>query len=593
MRGRVGERVAVLVLVAGLPASALAQGDPLAEPFPAVVRVSDLDGRIGFRIDSVRASDRMGWSVGALGDFNGDGVDDVIIGAPFANPGGTEPGGGKAFILFGSATGFPAIFDAADLDGSNGLVLQGARGPFDSGERAGNSVAGAGDLNGDGVADAVVGAESAGVDRHERLAGKSYVVFGRADGVFDPTMQLADVDGSTGFAVFGIDPGDINGSAVSSAGDTNGDGFDDVLIGARGGGEGVYSGGGYYPYYFCCPGEAYVIYGRDVAGGASFPAVYEFGPGGVDEGKIIRGGDETANGGHAVSSVGDSYGDGIVDVVVGAPETGRYYGATHVVFGRPAGLPSVIDVRSLNGTNGFSLVSRDLMGSVYSGSAVDRAGDVNGDGMDDLIIGSRLKGSYVVFGRTGGFPAEVVLDDLDGTDGFQITGRLDSDVAGVGDLNGDGVDDFAIGNRNVPLFGDDLTGSVFVVYGTGDGFPARLDLQTLDGTNGFRIDGVERGEGIGHAISSAGDINDDGSPDLLIGKFNQLTGDSEIGAYVLYGRAPACRADLDGDGSLTIFDFLEFQNLFDAGDPIADFDGDGRLTLFDFLAYQNAFDAGC
>jgi len=55
----------------------------------------------------------------------------------------------------------------------------------------------------------------------------------------------------------------------------------------------------------------------------------------------------------------------------------------------------------------------------------------------------------------------------------------------------------------------------------------------------------------------------------------------------------ACRADLDGDGELTIFDFLEFQNLFDAGDPLADFDGDGELTLFDFLAFQNAFDAGC
>jgi hypothetical protein len=55
----------------------------------------------------------------------------------------------------------------------------------------------------------------------------------------------------------------------------------------------------------------------------------------------------------------------------------------------------------------------------------------------------------------------------------------------------------------------------------------------------------------------------------------------------------ACRADLDGDGELTIFDFLAFQNLFDAGDPAADFDGDGSLTIFDFLAFQNAFDVGC
>jgi len=66
-----------------------------------------------------------------------------------------------------------------------------------------------------------------------------------------------------------------------------------------------------------------------------------------------------------------------------------------------------------------------------------------------------------------------------------------------------------------------------------------------------------------------------------------------INAMRIFASGPGCRADLDGDGELTIFDFLEFQNLFDAGDPAADFDGDGELTLFDFLAFQNEFDAGC
>jgi hypothetical protein len=65
-------------------------------------------------------------------------------------------------------------------------------------------------------------------------------------------------------------------------------------------------------------------------------------------------------------------------------------------------------------------------------------------------------------------------------------------------------------------------------------------------------------------------------------------------AFELYGTVGLdCAADLDMDGALTIFDFLAFQNFFDAGDPIADFDGDGNFTIFDFLAFQNAFDAGC
>ena len=591
--GRAVERVGVLIVAAGLPVAVAgpvqAQSDPLAEPFPAVLQVSDLDGLIGFRIDSVVDSDRMGFSVGTLGDFNGDGVDDVIIGAPRANPGGTEPSGGEAYIVFGSATGFPAIFDAAGLDGINGLVLQGAMGPFDSGEHAGISVAGAGDLNGDGVADAVIGAERAGVDRLGMVAGKAYVVFGRSDGVFDPVVRLADVDGQSGFAVLGIDPGDLNGSAVSSAGDTNGDGFEDVLIGARGGGE----GGGYAPYYYCCPGEAYIIYGRDVTAGASFPPAYEFGPGGLSEGFTIQGDVETDNVGQAVSSAGDINGDGLDDVIVGAPEIDRYLSENHVVFGRPTADAGPINVRDLDGTNGFSMGSSIAPGSPFFDASVDSAGDVNGDGLDDLIVNSFFDTASVVFGRAGDFPAQLRLNDLDGTEGFRLAGRFNTDVAGIGDLNGDGIDDIALGNRYDTADGSDFAGSVYIVFGTRDGFPAEVDLLTLDGTNGFRIDGVESGDGIGHAISPAGDINSDGNPDLLIGKVNPLTGDSAVGAYVVFGRDSDCPADLDSDGRLTLFDFLEFQTLFDAMDPRADFDGDGDFTVFDFLEFQNVFDAGC
>ncbi|MEQ8318574.1 MAG: integrin alpha [Phycisphaerales bacterium] len=588
--------ISSIVAVCGLAITAselLAQG-PLGEPFPPILELADLDGQIGFRIDSVLASDRLGWSVGALGDINGDGVDDVIVGAPFANPDGMNPAGGAAFVFFGSATGFPAIVDAALLDGTNGFVAQGSRepGPTGRGERAGTAVAGAGDLNGDGVADAIIGAPRAG-ERYVRTnAGASYVVFGRGDGAFDPAVRLADLDGDTGFVVPGLDKGDNNGDAVSSAGDINGDGFDDVLIGVRGGGEGTYGGGGYYPYYYCCPGEAYVIYGRDVAGGASFPAELVFDPDAQDDGFAVFGEDVRGNLGGAVASAGDVNGDGFEDVLVSAPEYRTYYGATHVIFGQPTGSASSFNVRDIDGTNGFTIRTVPFVGFTFSADDVDTAGDLNGDGVDDVIVNSRYDGAFVVFGRTDGFPADVILEDLDGTDGFRLTGTRTSDVAGIGDFNGDGVDDIAVGDWLATTGAGMRAGAVYVVFGSRDGFAAELDLLMLDGENGFRIDGSVENDGVGSVVSAAGDVNDDGNADLLIGTRDQITGDNDIGAYVVFGRR-SCPADLDGDGELTIFDFLEFQNLFATGDPRADFDGDGDLTLFDFLAFQNAFDAGC
>jgi len=94
--------------------------------------------------------------------------------------------------------------------------------------------------------------------------------------------------------------------------------------------------------------------------------------------------------------------------------------------------------------------------------------------------------------------------------------------------------------------------------------------------------------GDGWDLSRAQDINDSG---VIVG--NGISPSGQIRAFVLTQGGPVCLADLDGDGSLTIFDFLAFQNLFDAGDPRADLDGDGSLTIFDFLAFQNLFDAGC
>ena len=608
--------VAAIVAAAGLTQAfvyspALAQGS-LCDPFPAVMELADLNGSIGFVLHGVEVGDTSGFSVASAGDVNGDGVDDVIIGAPAASPGG-RMGAGSSFVVFGRSPGtggFSTTFELADLDGTNGFRLDGV----EAGDRSGESVASAGDVNGDGVNDVIIGARTA--DPGGRAdAGSSYVVFGRdttTGGGFPAVVALGDLDGVDGFRLDGVDATDASGRPVASAGDVNGDGVSDLIIGA------VLAD----PDGRTNAGSSYVVFGRVQAAGG-FPAVLELA--GLDgaDGFRINGVDAYDYSAQSVASAGDVNGDGVDDLVIGAvlddPDGRDRAGSGYVVFGRSAAMgvsfPATLELADLDGSNGFRMDGVDA--GDYTGISVASAGDINGDGVGDLIIGAvlsdpggrdRAGSSYVVFGRHGatgvGFPAKLELAGLDGTDGFRIDGAEAGDYCGfsaasVGDVNGDGVDDVAVGAYGADPLGRSFAGSSYVLFGrstaVSGGFPAALALADLDGTEGFRLDGVGPGDYSGFSIASAGDINGDGMADLIIGGYAADPGgrDRAGKSFVIFGRKPACPPDLDGDGSLTIFDFLVFQNLFIAGDLRADFDGDGSLTIFDFLAFQNAFDVGC
>ena len=186
--------------------------------FPANIDVSSLNGTTGFKLNDGR-------SVSSAGDVNGDGFDDLIVGARGADPNGN--GSGASYVVFGKAAGFGAALELSSLDGNNGFQINGEA----AADRSGYSVSSAGDVNGDGFADIIVGADQA--DPNGGYSGASYVVFG-TDAGFSAALELSGLDGNNGFQISGEAAYDVSGRSVSSAGDVNGDGFDDVIVGARG-----------------------------------------------------------------------------------------------------------------------------------------------------------------------------------------------------------------------------------------------------------------------------------------------------------------------------------------------------------------------
>ena len=457
-------------LRAGGTAVLLSMSSQVLSQFGAVVELSDLDGSDGFVINGIDPGDFSGSSVSGAGDINGDGVDDLIIGADGADPNGGSSGEG--YVVFGgSSVGVGGIFELSSLDGSAGFVINGVS-PFDF---SGQSVSGAGDINGDSVADLIIGASTA--DNNGNAAGESYVVFGGSVVGNSGDLELSALDGSDGFVINGIGGYDYTGVSVSGAGDVNGDGIGDVVIGAMTpfGFDGGYDNSG--------RGETYVVFGGVSVGG-----------------------------------------------------TGQF------------------ELSALDGSDGFAIPGIDAYD--YSGGSVSSAGDVNGDGVADLIIGAPIADpngnfsageSYVLFGGSGvGSGGTIELSDLDGNDGFVINGIDMSDSSGrsvssAGDINGDGVADLIIGAASADPNGNNSAGESYVLFGgSGVGSGGTFELSDLDGSDGFVINGIDGSDNSGISVSGAGDINEDGVADLIIGarladpNTNLNAGES----YVLFGQAP-------------------------------------------------------
>ncbi|HLO87233.1 MAG TPA: DUF4114 domain-containing protein [Nostocaceae cyanobacterium] len=560
----------------------------------SVFNLSQIDGRNGFVINDIVKLTGSDIKITNQGDINGDGIDDIVIGAErgdlvqrIISKFYITSTKAKTYVIFGTNNSFGTNLKVSQLDGSNGFVIN----ALNYNDYLGASVSSSGDINGDGFDDLIVGSPYPTVRGPyafvQYYLGKSYVVFGK-NSSFNASFDLTSLNGNNGFSIQDKIEGTEFGKVVSYAGDINNDGIDDVIINAPNN-----TGDNY--------GYTYVLFGSK----NGFDTQFNISNLNGKNGFTIKTRPGYLNPSNAVSTAGDINDDGIDDLIIGvaAAFLENQIGEIYVVFGSDKGFNSNLDVSTLDGSNGFKINIRDR--EHYIGQSVSNAGDVNGDGIDDLIIGA--PGNfypnfpsglcYVLFGSKNGFGSTFNLANLDGKNGFVIVGAANqgdrSDyfgeiVTSAGDINGDGLGDIIISAQRANPNGEN-SGQSYVIFGSKSGFSSRLSVSDLNGKNGFIINGAARGNRAGISISGGGDINGDGIDDLVIGSTysNNVTSlyfDSDFGqANVVFGNI-APKIDLNGDKKKSI----NFSNLIRDNNPVSLVD-QVNLTLTDFKLNQGIY----
>jgi hypothetical protein len=391
--------------------------------------------------------------VGTAGDVNGDGYSDVIAGANLYDNGQGDEG--AAFVYLGAGAAPLTISWSAESNQAGGFF---------------GAVAAAGDVNGDGFSDVLIGAS--GYDNGEAEEGKAFAYYGSAAGL--STIPNWSFESNRPVANLGFE--------LDTAGDVNGDGYSDVIIAARN-----------YPPLATAgipgTGKAYVFHGS--ATGLALAPAWTAEPGQAE-----------ATFGYSCGTAGDVNGDGFGDVVIGA---GLYdngedqEGRAYLYEGSPAGLqdhPSWI-------------VEGNQAGAAL-GEAVGTAGDVTGDGYSDLIIGATYydngqpnEGTVFIYEGSAAGPERTPSWTIDSNVAEAYFGRS---VGTAGDVNGDGFSDILAGS---PFFsnGEVWEGKVFMYLGSASG---------VSTTPSWSIESNQVDALFGTVLCTAGDVNGDGYSDVIV-----------------------------------------------------------------------------
>lgn len=403
------------------------------------------------------SGEEWGGAVAGAGDVNGDGYDDIVVGAPKYGP--NREGG--AFVYYGGPAGLPTGQPTTAADANWGSTGE-------KGSRYGNAVAAAGDLNCDGYDDLAVGAPE--FNNGTTTSGAVFIFYGSEDG-------LAELDDWR----YVSEQSSANlGYAVAGAGDVNRDGCDDLLVGVR-----------RYSNVESNEGALFLFYGSE-DGLAGEPDWY------------VEGTQPYANLGSAVAGLGDVNGDGYDDIAGGAPfwsGSAEHAGALYVYYGGASGL-ELMRRWSVEGT------AKDA----NLGWSVATAGDVNGDDLADLVAGmpghvdeeAGEYGAVLLFhGRAGGLgpAASLVLY------GDQPLSHYGWAAAGTGDMNSDGYGDLLTGASRYTR-DQSKEGAVFLHLGGPDG---------LASGPAWVGEGNKADADFGYAVAGAGDVNGDGGSDFLVG----------------------------------------------------------------------------
>lgn len=434
------------LLILGLPLIALLLGNSqcteviISTEVEATQKISDQEGNFNGDLDS---GDQFGSAVAGIGDLEGDGVNDLVVGAPGDDENGDNRG--AVWVLFMNSNG------QVDISTKISDTSGGFGGDLDDNDHFGAAVAGIGDLNADGFRDIAVGVPNDDDGGDNR--GAVWILFMNADGTARAGQKISQQSG--GFSG-SLDNDDQFGNSIAALGDVDGDGVTDLAVGARNSNNDGTRKGAVWILFMNSDGTVRSSQRIDSKDGGF-------------DGQL----DANDRFGHAVAGIGDLNGDGIPDLAVGADgddEGGSDKGATWILFLTTSG--SVSNERKI--AEGQGDFEGGLSEGDRFGSAVALAGDQDGNGVNDIIVGAREDDDggtnngavWVLFMKTDGRVndfAKISETQSKFDENLNDDDEFGGALAGVGNLNGQNSDDFAVGAA-LDDDGNAQAGAVWLVF---------------------------------------------------------------------------------------------------------------------------------